>query len=202
MALRVGLVRSLRHSLACRGPVLVGRGSRLRIARSAGIRLAPGAVLLVGLEPPSRAGAVVALRPRSRMRVEGLVRLLRGTVVRLNWDAELSIGDRSYLNAGASIDCGGTMTIGRGCAIASGAALLSTDTHRLVRGGVPGEPHAPVAIGDGCWIGQGAIVLKGVTVGDGAVVAAGSVVTSDVAPRSLVGGVPARTLREDVDWVL
>jgi acetyltransferase-like isoleucine patch superfamily enzyme len=44
------------------------------------------------------------------------------------------------------------------------------------------------------------MVLKGVTLGDGAGVAAGAVVTRDVAPRQLVGGVPARVLREDVSW--
>lgn len=202
MALRIAVARSIRHSLACRGPVLVGRGCRLRIARSARLTLAPGAILLVGLEHPTPTGAVIELRPRSTMRIEGLVQLLRGTVVRLNWDAQLEIGDRTYLNAGAEIDCGGRMTIGRDCAIATGVALLSTDTHRLVRDGEPGEPHADLTIGDGCWIGHGATVLKGVTVGAGAVVAAGSVVTRDVGPASLVGGTPARRLRDSVEWTL
>lgn len=58
----------------------------------------------------------------------------------------------------------------------------------------------PVTIGDHIWIGARTNVLNGVTVGDGAVVAAGSLVTRDVPPRALVGGVPARVLREDVDW--
>jgi hypothetical protein len=46
------------------------------------------------------------------------------------------------------------------------------------------------------WIGHAAIVLPGVTVGDGAVLAAGAVVTRDVAPYTIVGGVPARQIRE------
>jgi acetyltransferase-like isoleucine patch superfamily enzyme len=52
------------------------------------------------------------------------------------------------------------------------------------------------------WIGTGAIVLSGVHIGDGAVVAAGSVVTSDVPARALVGGNPARLIRENVSWRL
>lgn len=54
----------------------------------------------------------------------------------------------------------------------------------------------PVKIGNGCWIGAGAIILGGVTIGDGAVVAAGAVVTKDVEPHTVVGGVPAKTIRK------
>jgi acetyltransferase-like isoleucine patch superfamily enzyme len=53
-----------------------------------------------------------------------------------------------------------------------------------------------VVIEDDVWLGSGAIVLDGVRVGRGAVVAAGAVVTEDVPPRAVVGGVPARVLRE------
>lgn len=56
----------------------------------------------------------------------------------------------------------------------------------------------PVTIGNDVWVGGGAIILPGVTIGDGAVVAAGAVVTRDVAPRTVVGGNPARVLRKDV----
>jgi acetyltransferase-like isoleucine patch superfamily enzyme len=59
---------------------------------------------------------------------------------------------------------------------------------------------APVLIGDNVWIGARSTILKGVTIGDGAVVAACSLVSKDVAPRSLVGGNAARVIREDVDW--
>jgi len=52
-----------------------------------------------------------------------------------------------------------------------------------------------VVIGNDVWMGHGVIVLPGVTVGDGAVLAAGAVVTKDVAPYSIVGGVPAKLLR-------
>lgn len=62
------------------------------------------------------------------------------------------------------------------------------------------ETFRPVKIGDRCWIGCNSIILKGVTLGEGAVVAAGSVVTKDVPPRTLVGGNPARVLRENIEW--
>ena len=53
----------------------------------------------------------------------------------------------------------------------------------------------PIVIEDEVWIGSGAIITQGVTVGRGAVVAAGAVVTKDVEPETLVGGVPAKFIR-------
>ena len=58
----------------------------------------------------------------------------------------------------------------------------------------------PVHIGDHVWIGARAVVLKGVTIGDGAIVAAGAVVVDNVPPRALAAGVPARVVREEIEW--
>lgn len=54
----------------------------------------------------------------------------------------------------------------------------------------------PVVIGDGCWIGANATIIGGVTIGDGAVIAAGAVVTEDVEPNTVVGGIPARKIKK------
>jgi acetyltransferase-like isoleucine patch superfamily enzyme len=56
-----------------------------------------------------------------------------------------------------------------------------------------------VRIGNDVWIGANVIILRGVTIGDGAVIAAGAVVTRDVAPYAIVGGVPAREIRKRFD---
>jgi acetyltransferase-like isoleucine patch superfamily enzyme len=88
------------------------------------------------------------------------------------------------------------ITIGRDCAI--GWDVLLLDTHAHLIGDEP--PGGPITIGDHVWIGARAIVLRGVTIGDGAIVGAGSTVTRDVPPATVVAGVPARVLREDVTW--
>ncbi|WP_274617023.1 DapH/DapD/GlmU-related protein [Vibrio furnissii] len=54
---------------------------------------------------------------------------------------------------------------------------------------------APITIGDNVWIGANATVLPGVFIGNGAVIAAGAVVTKNVAANTVVGGVPAKTLK-------
>lgn len=61
------------------------------------------------------------------------------------------------------------------------------------------EMRAPISIGNDCWIGQRAFFVGGLTIGDGAVVLAGAVVTKDVPPYAIVGGVPAKILKYRYD---
>lgn len=58
----------------------------------------------------------------------------------------------------------------------------------------------PVCIGNHVWIGQRAMILKGVSIGDGAIIAAGAVVTRDVPAGCLAAGVPAKVIRKNVEW--
>jgi acetyltransferase-like isoleucine patch superfamily enzyme len=59
----------------------------------------------------------------------------------------------------------------------------------------PKGGRSAVDIGNDVWIGTNAVILRGVTIGDGAIVAAGAVVTKDVPPYAIVGGVPAKIIR-------
>ena len=99
---------------------------------------------------------------------------------------------------GGWIDIREGLVIGDRVAIGPHVTILDADMHVLA--GNPRRPSAQVRIGDHVWVGINSTILKGVTIGDGAVVGANSVVTKDVPPRSLVVGVPARVIRNEVDW--
>ncbi len=107
---------------------------------------------------------------------------------------EPAIGEGTWIGAFTVIDGSGGLTIGRGCDISSGVHIY---THSSVRRCVSARayPHvdrAPVRIGDFVFIGANATINMGVTIGDRAIVGAGAVVTKDVAPHTVVQGVPAR----------
>ena len=111
--------------------------------------------------------------------------------------ARITIGDRTYIGDRTEIHAGSLVEIGSGCDISWDCNILDRDYHKL---NCDTEVIKSVKICDNVWIGCGATVLKGVTIGEGAVVAAGALVTKDVPPRALVGGNPARVIKENVTW--
>jgi galactoside O-acetyltransferase len=97
----------------------------------------------------------------------------------------------------------GMVTIGDRVGIAPRVTLVvsSWPTMSRIRPYAPTR-HGPVAIENDAWIGTGVVILPGVTIGEGAIVGANSVVLKDVKPYTIVGGVPARFIRNlSVPWV-
>jgi virginiamycin A acetyltransferase len=118
-----------------------------------------------------------------------------------------SLGHHTRINGPVSIRGKGRATIGPFCALGRRVTIL-TENHATALPNMQFNLHrklrlppdalvagADVSIGPACWIGDGATILAGVDVGTGAVLAAGCVVSRDVAPFSIVAGVPAREIR-------
>jgi acetyltransferase-like isoleucine patch superfamily enzyme len=110
--------------------------------------------------------------------------------------ARIRIGNSNYFNRNVMIDACGLVEIGNQNMI--GPDVYITDSnHRFGHGLVPGaQPmeRGEVFIGNRCWIGAKAIILKGARLEDGCVVAAGAVVNRRVEAGQVVGGVPARPI--------
>ncbi|PLX50922.1 MAG: hypothetical protein C0613_02505 [Desulfobulbaceae bacterium] len=112
----------------------------------------------------------------------------------------LRIDDQSSLQQGCKIAAAQSISIGRQVMIADNVFITDHDH-------IYDDPHvpaalirelrsAPVVIEDGCWLGYGAVVLKGVRIGKRSVIGANSVVTRDVPPFTVVAGNPARVIKK------
>jgi len=110
----------------------------------------------------------------------------------------IELGDRVHVNDQVVLQAGpgSRLRVGHDVTLSFGAKVM-TGQYPLATGGHDRERHRyeSVEIGDGAWIGAGAIVLPGARIGAGAIVAAGAVVTGEIPARALCGGVPARVLR-------
>jgi acetyltransferase-like isoleucine patch superfamily enzyme len=131
----------------------------------------------------------------------------------------VTVGNNTFIGS-SHIICAERIEIGTGVLISWGCTIVDHDSHSLDwwermedikrwREGLvistssaaalknwQSVSMSPIRIGDKAWLGLNVLVLKGVTIGDGSVVAAGSVVTRDVPEWTLVGGNPARVIRE------
>ncbi|MFA6204149.1 MAG: DapH/DapD/GlmU-related protein [Gallionella sp.] len=107
-------------------------------------------------------------------------------------------GEGTYCGAFCVIGVNNEIRLGAQVMMGDAVSIRDTD-HKCDDLSIPmrfqGMVTEPVDIEDDVWIGHGATILKGVRIGRGAIIAAGAVVTRDVAPFTIVGGVPAKFIR-------
>ncbi|MEG6521929.1 sugar O-acetyltransferase [Desulfotomaculum sp. 1211_IL3151] len=107
----------------------------------------------------------------------------------------IHVGRNVFINSGCRFQDQGGITIGEGVLIGHNV-VLATLNHDIDPRKRSTMHPAPIVIGNHVWIGANATVVPGVTIGDGAIVAAGAVVTKDVPPNVIVGGVPAKIIKK------
>ena len=112
-------------------------------------------------------------------------------------EGKISIGERVHIARDVIISSAYNVHVGREVTFGPRAIVMDNNhafdhpRKTVMKQGLNGSP---VTIGDYAWLGANSVVLPGVTVGMGAIVAAGAVVTKDVPPYKIVGGVPAKVI--------
>ncbi|MGN7212979.1 acyltransferase [Brachybacterium paraconglomeratum] len=144
--------------------------------------------------------SVVPIRHRARLlRQLGLTRVTKpslGHGITFCNPSAVEMGPSCFINNQVYFDAG-SVVLGAKVTVGPRAMFITADhsigeaTHRAGDGS-----HRGITVGDGAWIGAGAILLPGITVGAGSIIGAGAVVTSDCLPDSVYAGVPARKLRD------
>jgi acetyltransferase-like isoleucine patch superfamily enzyme len=165
--------------------------------------------------------SLINLSLRSPILKRKYVKVSEGSIIQASLIFEretgfISVGKNSFIG-GSSLICIDSIEIGNDVLISWGCTIIDNDAHSLAwelrkkdvsdwkRGMDDGSlgkykdwsnvAHAPIKIKDKVWIGFNSIILKGVTIGEGAIVGAGSVVTKDVPPYTVVGGNPAKIIK-------
>jgi acetyltransferase-like isoleucine patch superfamily enzyme/coenzyme F420-reducing hydrogenase beta subunit len=129
----------------------------------------------------------------------GHVTIYYGSDILVFKGASLCFKGSAAINQSVQIICMDSITIGDDVMISRDVIIRDNDGgHEILTEGY--KKTAPVTIGDHVWIGQGAMIMKGVNIGDGAIISAGAWVATDVKPNALVMGDPARAVKKNVEW--
>lgn len=108
---------------------------------------------------------------------------------------QLFIGKGTIIGDNAILDARAGITIGENVNFSSNVSIWTYQhDYRDSYFACNTDHVGPVTIGNRAWIGPNVIILRNVTIGEGAVIAAGAVVTHDVPPYTLVGGIPAKVI--------
>ncbi len=108
---------------------------------------------------------------------------------------DVAIGEKTWIGPNCMLDGTGGLSIGSYCSIAQGCQLLSHDSIRwALSGGKSKYEYANTKIGNCCFLGVNAVVIKGINIGNHCLIAAGSIVTKDVPDFSIMAGVPAKLI--------
>jgi acetyltransferase-like isoleucine patch superfamily enzyme len=112
----------------------------------------------------------------------------------------IELGDYCLISPGVRIAAANQIKIGDNCMLASGAYLTDSDWHDIYDRSMPVGNSSPIILEDNVWIGDSAIVCKGVTIGRNSIIGAGSIVVSDIPANTIAVGNPAKVVKHlDLD---
>jgi len=129
------------------------------------------------------------------------VQVSKNSSIHAHNNGKIIIGDRFGMNTNSTIGAadGGEIIIGNDVMIAQNVVIRASD-HEFKDIQIPisqqGHRGGKILIGDGCWIAANVVITANVVIGEHSIVAAGAVVTSNIEPYSIVGGVPAKLIRK------
>jgi acetyltransferase-like isoleucine patch superfamily enzyme len=175
----------------------VGRslGARSRVSAAAKLR-GSRASIVIGADSWLDEDCVLDTRAGGSIEIGERTELHRGALL-MTYGGDIRIGRNCSVNPYCVLYGHGGLTIGDNVRIAAHVVIVSAN-HNFARTDIPiahqGVTARGINIGSDVWIGAGARVLDGIRVDDGAIIAAGAVVNGDVPARTIVGGVPARSI--------
>ncbi|GAB1416547.1 hypothetical protein MASR2M117_19530 [Paludibacter sp.] len=193
----VEVIRGLRYKIlfnASKGLIFVGKKTTIKYCKLISVGRSLSLGRYVQIDALSKNGVVignnVTIKDNTIIECTGVIR---------NLGEGLTIGSHTGISQNCFIQVRGKVSIGSYVIMGPGVSIFSenhnsTDLNQYIVH--QGETRQGVTIEDGVWIGARSIILDGVCVGKNSIIAAGSVVNKNVEPYTIVGGVPAKLIKE------
>jgi acetyltransferase-like isoleucine patch superfamily enzyme len=142
----------------------------------------------------------IRLEKNSTLVFNDIFTMYVGADIQVFEDANLNFkgGPAAGCNIHCQIVCAEKITIGRGTLIGRNVVIRDYDAHYILDNNF--EIKKSILIGDHCWITEGVLVSKGVTIGNGSIVGARSWVIKNIPEKTLVAGNPAMPIQKNIEW--
>ena len=166
--------------------IINGKNNKLRIADN--VKLGPTYIEITGDD--------CSIIIESHCMVLGELRCLdNSTILQIQKETTM-LGVKIYLHES------GKIIIGKDCMFSSEILMDVSDCHSVIdlQSGKRINPPGDILIGNHVWLCEGCTILKGVTIGENAIVAAKSLVSTNVPANTIVGGIPAKIIKENITW--
>lgn len=141
--------------------------------------------------------SMLTLEKNATLIVKDDFKIYTGSRIHVFENSTLILGE-GYINNDLRLGCYEKIEIGNDVRISENVSIRDSDNHEIFSS--PHKKSSPIKIGNHVWIGMNATILKGVTIGDGVIIAAGSVVNKDIPAKCLAAGVPAKVIKENIEW--
>lgn len=137
-------------------------------------------------------GLKININNKGKLKIEKYLKCRKNCVLFVS-NGELIIGNDCFMNSNVSITCLKSVIIENNVQIGNNVVIVDHNHDYINRSGYK---TGNVIIGKNVWIGANSVILPNVEIGEGAVIAAGSIVTKDVCAYTVVGGNPAKIIKE------
>ena len=125
----------------------------------------------------------------------------QGTVLRCDKNATIELGKNFYCNKNCHLRASEKIKFGDDCSLGWNVQLNDNDGHVVKYNGKTSKQKGSITIGNHVWLTSNTIVTKDVNIADGCIVAQGGIVTKSITePNSLVAGIPAKVIKNNVEW--
>ncbi len=149
---------------------------------------------------PNCHGGMIICGRNSVLKFNGGAYIRKGTTLRMDDNGIIEIGKEVYINGNCFIRSDSSIIIGDKSRIGWDVTLNTADGHIIIIDGIEKQQSKPIEIGTHCWIGNHCCVAKGVIMGNDSILAQYSLLTKSFPSNKLLGGIPAKIIRDNANW--